>query len=858
MNTKPTPLMAQYQEIRRKYKDGILFFQVGDFYETFHDDARKVSAILNIALTSRDKKNPIPLAGVPIHAADVYVARLLKHGEKVIICDQIENPSEAKGIVRREVTDIITPGTSLSPATLDEKENNYILSMLREGDRCGMALIDVSTGEFAVAEEPVDAAGNLLAGFRITEALLPAGSDDLNAVARQGNPLVSVEELAPYRFNERESLEQLRAHFGVANLSCFGIEGKRLAAMAAGSLLSYVKDLRRNDLPHISALRLITPGDTMFLDAETIRNLELLESPGIDSRDTSLIRHIDRTRTAAGARTLRNWLSHPSRSSSVIKQRLDAVEAFCGEQILMRRLRGILTGYPDIERIVSRITTLKAGPRELLNLSDALERIPEVISCCGGITARLITESLEAVAGPGGVVELVSKSIEAGSPVRMRDGGFIKKGFNAELDSLIDSSENGRKWIASLQESERKRTGIPSLKVGYNRVFGYYLEVSRIHENKVPDDYICKQSLVSSQRYVTESLKENESRILTADSRRMELEKEIFLDVCSSISRESATLQRTARSMATLDVLSSLADLALEREYCRPEIDDSEDLVITEGRHPVVEMISDGNFIPNDLNMRPGDRQMLLITGPNMGGKSTYIRQAALISIMAQMGSYVPAARARIGVIDRIFTRIGSSDNLARGQSTFLVEMGETARILNNCTSKSLVLLDEIGRGTSTLDGMSIAWAVTEHLLDKNGARPRTLFATHFHELTALSEKYGRMRNMKVEVKEWGNSVIFLYRIIEGKSDKSYGIHVAQLAGMPAPVIGRAWEIFRELERKGISSPADPAPPARQDSLFDTNQDPVKEKLQGLDIDRLTPMEAHRILSELLKMTNDT
>lgn len=596
----------------------------------------------------------------------------------------------------------------------------------------------------------------------------------------------------------------------------------------------------------------------MFLDTETIRNLELLESPGTDSRDTCLIHHIDRTRTAVGARTLRCWLTHPSRTVSVIQKRLDGVSAFSREQIVMRELRARLTGFPDIERIVSRITTQKAGPRELLNLCDALERIPGIVSCCNRLKAQLIVESLEASLEPNGAAELVRNSIETGSPIKVRDGGFIKKGFNEELDALIDGSESGRKWIASLQESERARTGIQSLKVGYNKVFGYYIEVSRIHGDKVPGDYIGKQTLVSSQRYITESLKENESRILTADSRRMELEKEIFRDICTRISRESNALQKIARSIATLDVLSSLADLALDREYCRPEIDESEDLVITEGRHPVVEMISKNNFIPNDVNIRPRDRQMLLITGPNMGGKSTYIRQAALISVMAQMGSFVPAARARIGIIDRIFTRVGSSDNLARGQSTFLVEMGETARILNNCTSKSLVLLDEIGRGTSTLDGMSIAYAVTEYLLDENGERPRTLFATHFHELTGLSEKYARMRNMKVEVKEWGNSVIFLYRILEGKSDKSYGIHVAQLAGLPAPVIKRAWEIFRELERKGISSPKIPDEPVRQNSLFDDPKDPVRRKLLEMDIDRMTPIEAHRILSELLKIAGNT
>ncbi|MCK4236969.1 MAG: DNA mismatch repair protein MutS, partial [Candidatus Krumholzibacteria bacterium] len=538
-----------------------------------------------------------------------------------------------------------------------------------------------------------------------------------------------------------------------------------------------------------------------------------------------------------------------------INKRLDGISSFCSDQITLRELKQKLHRFPDIERLVSRISTKKAGPRELISLLEALVRIPEIREVLKHPNAGIIREATENLVDPATIKELIESGIEPGCPSYLREGGVIKKGFNKELDLLIKGSEEGRKWIAALQESERKRTGIPSLKVGYNKVFGYYIEVSRLHDSKIPENYSCKQTLISSQRYVTEDLKKREQAILTAESRRVDLEREIFGEICERISTESITLQKIARSIATLDVISSLADLAIERDYCRPEINNSNDLVITQGRHPVVELISGKNFIPNDLVLRE-EKQVLIITGPNMGGKSTYIRQAALISILAHLGSFVPASRAVVGVMDRIFTRVGSSDNLAKGQSTFLVEMSETAKILHNCTSRSLVLLDEVGRGTSTLDGLSIAWAVTEFLLENDGRRPKTLFATHYHELTHLSKKYPRLQNMRVEIKEWGNSILFLYKICPGASDKSYGLHVARMAGLPEKVIERAGFILESLEKQGEGSKSDVGRACEQTALFE-RADPLRKHLQGIEIDRMTPLEALELLDNLLKIAKE-
>lgn len=842
--------MSQYREIKERYSDGILFFQVGDFYETFYDDAREVSRILNIALTSRDKKNPVPLAGVPIHAADAYISRLLEAGRKVVVCDQIEKPVEGQKIVRRQVTDIITPGTSLSPATLPDNENNFILSIKSDANLIGFAFMDLSTGEFNAGVADPESVESMIAGIPAREAIVPDDSDASIEFTRGLFPGCPIDTPPSFEFGEGEARRTLTDHFGVPDLTCFGLEDEPLGLSAAGALLTYVKQLRRSGLEHITSIHRIVPADTLFLDQETLRNLEMFEPLRGNTSETTLIHHIDRTRTAAGGRELREWLMRPSRSMKEIEGRLDSIEAFIDQKSALRRLRDGLTGLPDIERILSRIATGKAGPRELLSLASALERIPEIADICSGFKAETLMTEVARMRTHVDASGLIERSIVPDCPAHMRDGGFIKKGFDTGLDSLIDDSEGGKSWIATLQETERERTGIPTLKVGFNRVFGYFIEVSKLHQEKVPDDYTAKQTLVNSQRYITEALKERESRILTAESRRVEMEREIFASICVDIAAESAGLRAIASAVAAIDTLSALADLSLEKDYSRPIMNDSLDLVITAGRHPVVENLSGASFIPNDLVLRPDERQLLIITGPNMGGKSTYIRQAALISLMAHMGSFVPASRVEMGIMDRIFTRVGSSDNLARGQSTFLVEMAETARILHGCSSKSLVLLDEIGRGTSTLDGLSIAWAVTEFLVEDVTRRPKTLFATHYHELTDLSERFSRIHNTRIAVKEWGDSIVFLYHVEEGKSDRSYGIHVAKLAGLPSSVVARAGEILEMLERDTSGPDTGAISTERQMNLF-RPADELRNKLKSLEIDHLTPLQALEFLAGL-------
>jgi DNA mismatch repair protein MutS len=852
MNYRLTPLMSQYREIKNRHPQGILFFQVGDFYETFYDDAKEISRLLNIALTTRDKdkSNPVPLAGVPIHAAETYIAKLLQLGRTVVICDQAEDTPGASGIVKRVVTDIVTPGTTLSPATLVDRENNFIISMVERAGMTGFAILDVSTGEFSAGEDVTPIIEQALAGTRLREAIVPHGSGSLRNRVESLDHRATIDERAPYEFEEQFARAALCAHFGVSELACFGLEDKPLAIGAAGALLSFVKELRRNDLAHISGIRLFVPRDSLFLDAETLANLEIFEPLRGNAPDTTLIHHLDQTETAPGARELRKWLMHPSRRAEVIGRRLDAIGSLLSDHTSLRALRGTLKRFADIERLLSRITTGKAGPRELLALAEAFERAPAIAEATRRFDCDAIREAARGLSVRVSSIDVIRRGIDPASPPHLRDGGVIRSGYRDDLDALLRESGDGKAWIARLQESERERTGISSLRVGYNRVFGYYIEISRAHDDKVPRDYITKQTLVSSQRYVTQDLKIREQTIISADARRVALEREIFDTICETVSRESETIQLLASGVATLDVLSSLAVTALERNYCRPEINETGDLTVTDGRHPVVERISGKDFIPNDIELRSSEKSFVVLTGPNMGGKSTYIRQAALIALLAHAGSYVPAARASVSLLDRIFTRVGSSDNLARGQSTFLVEMGETAKILNCCTERSLVILDEVGRGTSTLDGLSIAWAVSEFLLEGDGPRPKTLFATHYHELTRLAERFPHVRAMRVEVKEWGDQIVFLYKIREGASDRSYGIQVARLAGLPESVIRRAGEILASLEREKMSAAPPDTDMAKQPSLF-RDTDHIRERLQHIDTNAITPLEALTILIEL-------
>jgi DNA mismatch repair protein MutS len=852
MSYRLTPLMTQYREIKNRYPRGILFFQVGDFYETFYDDAKEISRLLNIALTTRDKdkSNPVPLAGVPIHAAETYIAKLLQLGRTVVICDQAEDTPGPSGVVKRIVTDIVTPGTTLSPATLVDRENNYIISMVQRAERTGYAILDVSTGEFSAGEDGTPMIEQSLAGTRLREAIIPQSSGTLRSRIEGLDGRATIDERAPYEFEEQTARGALRAHFKIRDLTCFGLEDKPLAIGAAGALLSFVKELRQSDLAHIARIKLIVARDSLFLDTETLGNLEVFEPLRGNAPDTTLIHHLDQTETASGARELRKWLMHPSRRIEVIERRLDGIGSLLSDHTALRALRATLKRFPDIERLLSRITALKAGPRDLLALADALGRAPAIAEAAGRFDADAIREAARGLSVPASSLDEIRRGIDPASPPHIREGGVIRSGYREDLDALIRESVDGKTWIARLQESERERTGISSLKVGYNRVFGYYIEISRTRDAKVPEDYITKQTLVSSQRYVTQELKTREQTIISADARRIALEREIFDTICRTISRDSEAIQRIASAVSTLDVLSSLAVTALERNYCRPEINETGDLIVTDGRHPVVERISGKDFIPNDIELRSSEKSFMILTGPNMGGKSTYIRQAALIALLAHAGCYVPATRASVSLLDRIFTRVGSSDNLARGQSTFLVEMGETAKILNGCTERSLVILDEIGRGTSTLDGLSIAWAVSEFLLEEEGPRPKTLFATHYHELTGLAGRFRHARTMRVEVREWGDQIVFLYKIREGASDRSYGIQVARLAGLPESVIRRAGEILASLEREKMNGMPPETAPAKQTSLF-RDSDDLRERIQHIDTNAITPLEALRILNEL-------
>jgi DNA mismatch repair protein MutS len=858
MSYRLTPLMNQYREIKSRHPQGILFFQVGDFYETFYEDAREISRLLGIALTTRDKdkSNPVPLAGVPIHAAENYIAKLLRLGRTVVVCNQAEDAPGPSGVVKRTVTDVITPGTTLSPATLVERENNYIISMDERSGRTGFAMLDVSTGEFSAGEDVTPMIEQALAGTRLREAIIPQGGVSLRARLEALDARATIDERPPYEFEERSARATLRSHFGVGDLTCFDLEGRPLAVAAAGALLAFVKELRQNDLVHIAGIRLFVPGDSLFLDAETLANLEIFEPLRGNAPETTLIHHLDRTETAAGARELRKRLMHPSRKAAAIQRRLDAIGALLSDHTALRALRGSLKRFADIERLLSRITTRRAGPRELLGLAEALERVPAIAAAAGRFRSDAIDESVRDLSLPVPSLDVIRRGIDPASPPHLREGGVIRAGYREDLDTLVREAADGKSWIARLQESERERTGIPSLKVGYNKIFGYYLEVSRAHDEKVPENYVAKQTLVSSQRYVTEELKTREQAIISADARRVALEREIFDAICGTVSRDSGTIQRIAGAVASLDVLSSFATIALEHAYCRPEINETGELIVSEGRHPVVERISGKDFIPNDIELRSNEKSFIILTGPNMGGKSTYIRQAALIALLAHAGSYVPATRASVSLLDRIFTRVGSSDNLARGQSTFLVEMGETAKILNSCTDRSLVILDEIGRGTSTLDGLSIAWAVSEFLVEGDGPRPKTLFATHYHELTRLADRFPHVRAMRVEVREWGDQIVFLYKIHEGASDRSYGIQVARLAGLPGSVIRRAGEILAGLEREKMVEMRPGIDPPRQASLF-SDRDRLREELQHIDINAITPLDALKVLAELKRRAED-
>jgi DNA mismatch repair protein MutS len=865
-----TPLMAQYRKIKQQYPDSILLFRVGDFYETFYEDAVEVSKILNIALTTRDKKkeNPVPLAGVPFHAIENYVTRLITAGKKVAVCDQVEDPAQAKGLVKREVVEVLTPGTSMHVQLLENCENNYCLAIWIDKIRAGLALIDVSTGDFFTGEAGIPDLHHLVQGKQVTEILHPPGIDKrvlAPLVEALGDPFVT--ETPAHIFEPDCVNAALELQFG-RDMTGIRAHLTPLERAASGALLHHCQELRNGRLPQIVALDRLAAAAFLALDDETIGNLELFHPLRGGVRSATLIATIDRTQTAMGGREIRAWLQKPLCSVEPIDERLQAVETLYRASSPLETLSATLKSVSDIARLSARIASRKAIPRELHALRESLEKVPILKRTLLELDSPLLDGISQRMIDHSHLTETIGRAVVDDPPGHLRDGGVIKQGYSGEMDELIDGNKAAKRWIASLERGERERTGISSLKVGFNKVFGYYIEVSKANASNVPPHYIPKQTLVNAERYFTAELKEKEQMILETEEKRIACEQRIFEELCELVARETAALQQTAHAIAQLDVLQSLAVTAKLYGYRRPMLENNSVIDITAGRHPVLEQLGGEPFVPNDLFLDPRRKQFALITGPNMSGKSTFLRQVALIVILAQIGSFVPAERARIGIVDKIFTRVGASDRLSRGESTFLVEMNETAHILEHMTNKSLVILDEIGRGTSTYDGLSIAWAVTEYLLQGIKACPRTLFATHFHELTQLKHAYPRLFNLKITIREWEGGIIFLRKIAPGTSDKSYGIHAARIAGLPPAVLKRAEEILHSLElrrdllRQGVDLKE---PASQQYGLFSAHNSaagaeakpdtsPVDQwtrEIEKLNIDDTTPLEALQLLKKL-------
>jgi DNA mismatch repair protein MutS len=907
-------MMQQYEEARRACPDALLLFRMGDFYEMFNDDARRAARVLGLALTSREKgEGATPMAGFPHHQLDAYLGKLIAAGIRAAVCEQVEDPKLAKGLVRREVTRIVTPGTVTDDALLDPRESNY-LAAVASGEPAGLAWVELSTGQFTAGAFPSVALSDQLARLNPAECLL--GEDDSQpAIADDFGRRAMLTRRPAWAFGFDAARQSLARHFGVASLEGFGFadddEGDRQAVRAAGAVLDYLAETQKTSLAHIERIERHRPGGAMEIDQASRRGLEIHRTIRDGRREGSLLGVLDRTRTPMGARMLADWLANPLTDPAAIDRRLDAVGCLLDDAPLAAALGDLLRGAYDVERLLARATTGRASPRDLGFLGRTLLLLPQVKSLLTDAPCELLKEIDQSIDPCDELRDTLSAALVDQCPLSSREGGFIRAGFSEELDALHELAHGGKQWIAQYQAAESQRTGIPTLKVGFNQVFGYYIEVTHAQADKVPPEYIRKQTVKNAERYITPELKEYEERVLSADQKAMDLEYELFVRLREAVAARRRALQAAAVALARLDVLCGLAELARLRKYCRPRVVAEPILRIIDGRHPVLDILEpEGRFVPNDievgreteergegieereenrlpspacgrgaggeggkselqqhpsspsaltLTLSQSEREqeggnVLLITGPNMAGKSTYIRQAALLTVMAQIGSFLPAREATVGVADRIFARVGASDELGRGQSTFMVEMIETARILNSATPRSLVILDEIGRGTSTYDGISLAWAVVEHLHRRVGCR--TLFATHYHELTDLEKTLPGVRNLNVAVREWKDEVVFLHKIVPGAADKSYGIHVARLAGVPRGVVERAKEILAQLEdehldaegRPRIAAREKPRKSERQRSLFAPAEHPLVEELRRLDLERITPLEAFELL----------
>ena len=875
MTEPSTPLMRQYAAIKKEHPTALLFFRLGDFYELFFDYAVLASRELQITLTSRNKEKGIavPMCGVPYHAAEGYISKLIRKGFKVAICDQVEDPRVAKKLVRREVTRVVTPGTA-ADASLSSEENNFLAAVARVQDRVGFGALDLSTGEFRATEfRGEDASKRIqeeLQQLRPKELLYGSSAplfevgDRTAAQAAAPQPRAagaawSETPLDDWIFTADHAIPLLENHFGVLSLEGFGLAGKPAAASAAGAIVHYVRSTQRGTLEHVDRIGFYERQNCLLLDAVTVRNLELIEPLFAGTDDgVTLFRSIDATVTPMGKRLLRSWMLRPSIELSDITSRLDAVEAQLKNLVSREELRRALDGILDLERLLSRVTLETANPRDVLALAASLAKLPGLRVALSRFAAERLQTLHETIDELSDVRERIENTIVPEPPIALSDGGVIRAGVNKELDELRDLSRNSKQFLAQIEQRERQRTGIASLKVKFNSIFGYYLEVSKPNLHLVPADYERKQTLVNAERFTTPELKEYEAKILDAQEKIVEIERRLFAELRAVIAGEARRIRQTALALAEVDVLASLAHIAGLRNYCRPKFDESADIEIIGGRHAVIEQQGmNDRFVPNDLYLNSTTHTVLVLTGPNMGGKSTYLRQTALIVILAQMGSFVPAASARLGIVDRVFTRIGASDNLARGRSTFMVEMTETAAILHTATQRSLILLDEVGRGTATYDGLAIAWAAVEYIHART--RAKTLFATHYFELTELAERLSGVKNYHVSVKETGGGIVFLRTVEPGAADRSYGIEVAKLAGLPNEVIERAREVLAEHESAEqrlsdqLASDELQPPPAAQLTIFTPLSQPVLEKLREVDLNRLTPIEALNLLAELKK-----
>ena len=840
-----TPLRRQYLRVKQRYPEAIVFFRLGDFYETFDEDARVASRELDIVLTSREmgKGHKVPMAGIPHHALDNYLAKLINRGHKVAICEQLSPPG--KGLVDRDVIRVVTPGTVVEPDLLESKSNNYLASLIIEGKEAGIAYVDITTSEFAATQLPADRVFCELERLQPSEVLIPQDNEVPESLS------VAVTQLDGYWFDLEVAQDTLLEHFAVATLEGYGCAHLPLAIRAAGSLIHYVSETQKEALSQLTDLATYSTEFFMIIDGQTCRNLELFQGGRWGETDNSLLSIIDLTKTAMGGRLLKNWLGHPLVDITELNRRQEAVAWFYQYTLARRKAMTLLVDIADLERLLNRVRSGKVMPRELITLRGSLEKIPELKEAMSvGDSVGWLTAELKACPD---IVHLIAESI-ADEPGDFEHGGVIKEGFSTELDELRRNSKQARQYLASVEQRERQRTGIKSLKVGYNRVFGYYIEVSRTNLNLVPSDYIRKQTLAEAERFFTPELKEYESLILNAQEKITDLETTIFRQVCQQISAGAEQVLATARAVARIDVFCSLAEVATQHGYVRPTLTTGDVIDIKAGRHPVVEgSIGSDSFVPNDTYLSNDDNQLIILTGPNMSGKSTYLRQVALIVLLAQIGSFVPAESASVGIVDRIFTRIGAQEDLAAGQSTFMVEMTEAANILHNASHHSLLILDEIGRGTSTYDGLSIAWAVAEFIHGSPKLGAKTLFATHYHELVDLANTLPRVKNFNVAVAEEGDKVIFLHKVVPGGTDRSYGIHVAQLAGLPRSVINRAQEVLVELESHAYKEGRIPRGRAQQLSFF-SKDSLLADEIIKLDIDSMSPLEAITKLYELKRM----